>query len=135
MFMAAVVLILVVPRHGGNRKAPPPQPASAKLGLQPAGELARVTERVIRPAAPCREQQIEITEDQRAETVCVSDTTSDQNGSVRTYRVDAADGTDRSLLIEAMGSTILSAALGGDSRPTYKCENNRCNGKIGRAHV
>jgi hypothetical protein len=58
-----------------------------------------------------------------------------QNGSVRVYEVEAIQGPQHSLRIEALGSAVLSAALRTGASLRFRCEGD-CRGiLIGRHDV
>jgi hypothetical protein len=80
------------------------------------------------PVVPmtCQQRQIELTLGGQKQSVCVGDVSSVQNGSVRRYQVDAVDSSQRWLRIEAVGSTVLSAALGLGVSKQFQCRESDC---------
>jgi hypothetical protein len=87
------------------------------------------------PAAPvsCPGQQLELGLKGQIEIVCMGTLVTKQNGSVRSHQVHTLVAPQRWLRVEVAGSTILSAAWGGSSRPDFYCRAGDCKGiAVGR---
>ncbi len=123
----------------GSSDNPLPEPVSARA--EPAPEVTTM-EGPVRPAPSspsserCSTQHINVMRDGPMEAVCVGATTSEQDGSIRTYRVESDGGAPRWLRIEAAGNLVLSAALGSGDRLELECREKECSGiSIGRRDV
>jgi hypothetical protein len=58
----------------------------------------------------------------------VTDVSTDQNGSVRSYRVASLEAPNRWLRIDAVGTRVLSAAFGGLDTRDFRCSETQCSG-------
>jgi hypothetical protein len=86
--------------------------------------------------AACAGQTLHVRLDNSTHDLCVSDTRADQNGAIRTWRVDSIDGTGRWLRIDTAGGKVLSATLGGGISAQFQCKDDACSGiTIGRHDV
>ena len=85
---------------------------------------------------PCEGQPLEIDLGGQHTSACMGTTSIVQNGSVRTYRVDAIGGAAHWFRIDASGSKVLSAALGSAAGDEFRCKGSQCKGiSIGRHDV
>jgi len=90
------------------------------------------------PAPPvrCAGQRVRVVIGGDEQDACFGETRTVQNGSVRLYEVEAMQGAQYSLRIEALGSAVLSAALRGGASLRFRCEKGDCRGiVIGRHDV
>ena len=76
----------------------------------------------------CPDQSIEVVAHDRSKTSCLSRTRAQQNGSVRTYRVEGQDREGPSLTIDAAGEAILRAELVYSGGTTFSCLRDKCTG-------
>ena len=118
---------------------PVPEPVSAQA--EPAPDATPTQAPGLPAPLPqtserCSTQQVDVVLDARKEAVCVGATTAEQDGSIRTYRVESDGGPPRWLRIEASGNLVLSAALGAGDRVEFECREKECSGiSIGRRDV
>lgn len=125
--MAAAVYLL---RDGGSDRAALPQVVVPRAP-EPLSELTRAAAEKASPSssavAACMDQRLEVQAQGKLEPACFGKTHVTQNGSVRTYQVETALGTRRTLRVDASGSLILKATLIQDAA-TYHCEGADCKG-------
>jgi hypothetical protein len=80
------------------------------------------------PAAVCNGTEISLSERGRTRRICAETVDVDQNGSLRSYRVDLGESPRRWFRIDAIGSRVIAGAVGGEGDHEFQCREKACSG-------
>ena len=131
--VAALIAVVVIAfwSHGGSEPSVGKQTAPPSRGAEPlsAPEVSAASVSAQRSSMEtCDGQTLELTLNGARSTPCFSSVSATQNGSVRSYQIQTANGPARSLRIDASGTIIVAAFLSTDSTPIFRCKGETCKG-------
>jgi|GEM_PF-3172356 len=132
--LAALLVIAAVGWLMLLREEPGPDAPPVVTPVTPQAASVRPPAAAVR-APPVTQPQCEGTPltlvlDGKSQIACGGPLDTMQNGSVRTYRVEMHGESARWLRIDAIGTRVLSVALGGTSAraPDFRCKESSCSG-------
>jgi subtilisin family serine protease len=146
-YRARVLIVLLLVSVGGGalylldgpakRLTEPSSPAADEKGVAAHVASGARDERAPEPQpVSCAGHTLQVAVGDEEAAACFGETTTVQNGAVRRYEVAATDSSNRWLRIEALGTTVLSAAMGDGSTADFRCTEEHCKGiVIGRHDV
>ena len=103
---------------------PPPELPAAAIA---AGPVVATVSRA-EPAPACTQAVLELLLEGQLKSVCVGALRAFQNGSLRTYRANAAGAGGHWLRIDTAGGELVGVAIGRGAADDYACEAPDCAG-------